>query len=609
MDPNQLSQVETLCAQLYAGQSDVLRNEAQQQLLVLQTSIDYIPQCQYILDNSKQAYAQVMAASSLEILVSQFWTNFSVDQKIELKNYVLNLLAANVPTLAYYVVGSITKLLCRITKLGWFDSPVHREIINDVTKFLEATVAHNIIGLKILNSLVEEMNSPSTNSTVILHRKTAVSFRDQCLFQTFQIAITSIRQLEEQQTANRTVSTPGSDIDKMETLALQLAAACLQFDFMGTNPEESAEDVGTVQVPTTWVSIVQDTSILQMLFRCYSINPPPRSSVALICLMQLTSLRRSLFPSERERSDYLVTLMTGIHNILKNNVGLQHDENYHEFCRLLSRLKSAYQLSEMIRSPVFNDVIELTSAFTIQSFANWSMAMNSIHYLLAFWGRMVAALPFLRTDTADSQRQLNMLRMCVLKVTESYVTSALGSVDAVHDGMCEDPMADEGSFKEQMDKLPLLIHLQYEAMTNFISQLFEQVFMVYQQLMAGNGTASRKQIAVAEDQLAWLVQMIAAVIGNPQTSLNTNAYDAVLKSNQVELLCDGRLCRYIFQLVQMIEIRTRNSQGQLRCNVNLEMAVLAFFRAYKKSYLIDAATGLPVSSGGAGLNCFLSLLQ
>jgi sorbitol-specific phosphotransferase system component IIA len=42
-------------------------------------------------------------------------------------------------------------------------------------------------------------------------------------------------------------SPPEKDV-KIAGLSLTLATACLSFDFIGTNAEESAEDVGTVQV-------------------------------------------------------------------------------------------------------------------------------------------------------------------------------------------------------------------------------------------------------------------------------------------------------------------------------------------------------------------------
>ena len=230
MDLNQLAQVESLCQALYAGTSTTLRTEAQKQLLQLTTTAEYIPQCQFILDNSTQAYAQVVASTSLETLITQYWNNFTLEQKIELRNYVLNYLATHAHILQDFVVNAISKLICRITKLGWFDSPEHREITEEITKFLEATINHHIIGLKILIALVEEMNAPTVGRTLTIHRKTAVSFRDQSLFPIFQIAITTLRQISMQ------VPTDGvtqKDRDKMGSLALQLSTACLSFDFIG----------------------------------------------------------------------------------------------------------------------------------------------------------------------------------------------------------------------------------------------------------------------------------------------------------------------------------------------------------------------------------------
>jgi exportin-7 len=393
MDLGQLAQVETLCQALYQGTSTAQRAEAQQQLLTLCTSAEYIPQCQFILDNSSQPYAQVVASTSLENLITQFWNNFTLEQKLDIRNYVLNYLATHAHTLQDFVVGALSKLACRITKLGWFDSPEHREVIEEITKFLEATVNHHLIGLKILNALVEEMNSPTVGRTLTLHRKTAVSFRDHSLFQIFQIAITTLRQIQM-----RTTDGLGLDErDKMANLALTLSAACLSFDFIGTNPEESAEDVGTVQVPSSWRPIVQDTSTIQLFFDFYLTAEPPRSSMALQSLVHLSSVRRSLFPSEKERSVFLQALMTGIHTIMQSKKGLEHIDNYHEFCRLLGRLKASYQLSELVKTKGFTEWLELAGDFTIRSLQNWQHSMNSIHYLLALWGRLVAALPYLRS--------------------------------------------------------------------------------------------------------------------------------------------------------------------------------------------------------------------
>ena len=60
-------------------------------------------------------------------------------------------------------------------------------------------------------------------------------------------------------------------------------------------------------------------------------------------------MRRSLFTNEAERTKFLHHLVTGTRDILRARQGLTEHENYHEFCRLLGRLKTNYQLSELVR--------------------------------------------------------------------------------------------------------------------------------------------------------------------------------------------------------------------------------------------------------------------
>lgn len=104
------------------------------------------------------------------------------------------------PLLETFVVTSIVQLLTRMTKLGWFEDEGYRTIIDDAKKFLdrgtaEGSQGHYFLGLKILNMLVQEMNQPTPNRTLTQHRKVAVSFRDQSLFQVFQVALMALRQL------------------------------------------------------------------------------------------------------------------------------------------------------------------------------------------------------------------------------------------------------------------------------------------------------------------------------------------------------------------------------------------------------------------------------
>lgn len=596
MDPNWLQQIEQLC-QLALGNGI---QDANQQLNVFHTSSDYIPQCRLILDNSQSAYAQLFASNSLEILVTQFWNNFSPEQKLEMRNYILSYLGQYAQSLEPYVIKSLTKLVCRITKLGWFDHQDHRNIIDETSSFLEASISHHIVGLKLLNALVDEMNTPTQGRTLTLHRKTAVSFRDQSLYSAFQIAITTLNRVHPREAMSGITDEEKANVAHE---GLTLATNCLSFDFIGTNPEESAEDVSTVQVPSLWRPIVQDTNTMQLLFDFYMSSPPPISSMALQALVQLSSVRRSLFASEKERTDFLQALMSGIQLIMSREQGLTDEDNYHQFCRLLGRLKASYQLSELVKITHFIEWIQLSARFTVKSLQQWQYSMNSIHYLLALWGRLVAALPYLRADATDSQ-QPAILKQCVVGVVEAYIGTMLSSVDTVvrADGDIDDPLEDESSLREQMDRLPVLARLQYETTAQFMAQEFERCLTHYKHYLDFQPSPDVQiELKILEGRMTWLVHMIAAVIG---AQISSEPH----KRSEVEL--DGSLSKYVFILVQLLDYRLTQTSGAGKCDHKLEIAILSYFKSFKKTFMMDSTSSGPsIGSipGGSPAHPLLSL--
>ena len=77
-----------------------------------------------------------------------------------IRNYVLDYLWSQ-PKLAQFVVQGLVTLFSRITKLGWFDSDkeefVFRAVITDVTKFLQGSAEHCMVGVQLLSQLVCEV--------------------------------------------------------------------------------------------------------------------------------------------------------------------------------------------------------------------------------------------------------------------------------------------------------------------------------------------------------------------------------------------------------------------------------------------------------------------
>lgn len=87
MDAGQLRNLEALCKVLYESANESERAHAQQSVLVLQSSAEYIPQCQYVLDNSASPYALLVASNSLTKLITTHWNNFTAPQRVDIRTF------------------------------------------------------------------------------------------------------------------------------------------------------------------------------------------------------------------------------------------------------------------------------------------------------------------------------------------------------------------------------------------------------------------------------------------------------------------------------------------------------------------------------------------
>lgn len=203
-------------------------------------------------------------------------------------------------------------------------------------------------------------------------------------------------------------------------------------------------------------------------------------------------------------------------DILRSQAGLaEHHENYHEFCRLLGRLKTNYQLSELVRcwfgsvlQPIkvplcicgtsrlhvvlccvlqhshddvfrsfdvklmehvlvfvlqvavenYNEWIQLVAQLTIDSLNSWQWAKDSVYYLLGLWSRLVSSMPYLKGDSPS------LLEANVPKITQAYITSRLESVRLVlaQGNGLEEMLDAEEQLSEQLESLPYLVRFQYD---------------------------------------------------------------------------------------------------------------------------------------------------
>lgn len=139
----EIRQLELFCKQLYESQDTSVREDAEKTLVIFQTGPDALTKCQVLLERGDSSYAQLLAATTLTKLVSRSAHGLSLQQRVDIRNYVLNYLATR-PKLPNFVLQALVTLFARITKLGWFDSHkdefVFRNVVADIGKFLQVSL-------------------------------------------------------------------------------------------------------------------------------------------------------------------------------------------------------------------------------------------------------------------------------------------------------------------------------------------------------------------------------------------------------------------------------------------------------------------------------------
>ncbi|KAL1509455.1 hypothetical protein ABEB36_004189 [Hypothenemus hampei] len=427
----------------------------------------------------------------------------------------------------------------------------------------QGSVEHCMIGVQLLSQLTCEMNQISeieANRSLTKHRKIASSFRDSQLFEIFRLSCSLLGRASQN---CKNLNFSDENQHGLMTQLLRLAQNCLTFDFIGTSTDESSDDLCTVQIPTSWRPAFLDFTTLTLFFDLYHSLPNTLSSLALSCLVQIASVRRSLF-SNTERGKFLTHLVNGVKHILQNPQGLSDPANYHEFCRLLARLKSNYQLGELVMVENYPEAIQLIAKFTLQSLQMWQFAPNSVHYLLSLWQRMVASVPYVKAT------EPHLLETYTPEVTSAYITSRLESAAMVARDGLEDPLDDLGMVQQQLEQISVIGRCEYGKTCTLLVQLFDQTATTYQELLAS--PTQPIEIAVQEGQLTWLVYIIGAAIGG-RVSFN---------SNEEHDTMDGELVCRVLQLMNL----TDNGLAQNGCE-KLERAMLSFFEQFRKIYVGD----------------------
>ncbi|KAF9133775.1 Exportin 7 [Mortierella sp. 14UC] len=507
--------------------------------------------CRNLLENSKNPYALMFATSRLKNLVDDQFPSFTTAEQHGLRTFVLQYIYEH-PDIQPFIISSQAQLFAVITKLGWIEHQEFRTLLDQIQIFFQHGVDHRVLGVRLLAAVATEMNIPGTKN-LVKHRKAAVGFRDAQLLPVFQAALSMLQSvLQSRQSDPQT--------EKLKESLLLLMKACLAFDFIGSSYEESSEDLGSLQIPTTWRPVFEESGYLDILWECWKVFSAPTSALVMECLSQAASIRRSLFSGDDSRHAYIYRFMQETMLTLTTAAGqnkLQDLGNYHEFCRMLSRFKITYQLSEVCSYKDIQQWLSAIGEFTAQGFLSWKWSPNSVPYLLTFWNKTVGSLSSVKHET-----ELHIEAITV-NLTGAYLKSCLECVNAVMDGEADGR---------------LLVN-EFKSLSLKYRELIQRATSMGGALSAPAGSTDIKEsLLVVELKLTWLVYLMSSIIGARVMYQSTSEQDQM----------DGEFACEVLGFIHQLQVWTAQRPlyfASPDAHLHIQSAIIYFYSQFRTTYI------------------------
>eukprot|EP01063_Lacrimia_lanifica_P038822 TRINITY_DN8355_c0_g1_i1.p1 TRINITY_DN8355_c0_g1~~TRINITY_DN8355_c0_g1_i1.p1 ORF type:complete len:1148 (+),score=341.98 TRINITY_DN8355_c0_g1_i1:78-3446(+) len=585
MNDEQIRQIDLMSNAVYGAtstQEERLRAEA---MLKEITTFENLPALRCVFERSTNHLSHFLMAKSMNNIVTEHWHAFKGNKEapVDLRNWLVRIINTQGLTMDKQVLPQLIHTLCRLEKLGWLDHPSFQELPKEVHEFFimnPSSPQHVVVGLMILKQLVDEISVACSRQTPAQHRKTVLSFRDNCLFDIFTVSLTVLRS---------GVNNPTSPEVRE---ALTVALAILNFDFAGgVFHDESSDDQGAMHVPSAWKTVIADPATLELFWTLYRVLPCPQSADILKCCTQFACCRRSLFSDDTERGQHLNAILGGVLGILQAKVGLEKEENYFEFCRLLGKIKPNYQLAEMTRTSHFIDWLTLTAQFTMDSFVNWRDTANCSFYLLTLWSKLVQACVNVRPS--NSPEATAILLRAAPDIVLKYVQSRLELARVVVEGTAdvENTLEDPDSMMLQLDPVKMMGQIMYAKVGPFLMQTamgdYQQMKETLQHMATGQIPPNQQQqvlvtLQILDTRLSWLVYIMGCV-------LHTNKHLVLSKpdENPKEESLDGELTALVFELFNLTRQRVEIGQEKMPTLQRLQSAIIYFMNMFRKEFMSE----------------------
>uniref|UniRef100_A0A0K0F225 Exportin-7 (inferred by orthology to a human protein) n=1 Tax=Strongyloides venezuelensis TaxID=75913 RepID=A0A0K0F225_STRVS len=632
---NKVEVLNQLATDIYNETNPEVKKSAEQKFVELCTApMDVVLEsCRILLESENVPYSQAVAKTLfMKTLNSKM--SIPSNYRLDLANYLIDYIIAKHEAFPAFIIKGLCQVLARIIKISWYQLsntsedrslrasgslssagetyPFRKFVENSIqlvrnaasptTSFVNVPGNRegNIkIGLEILSAVIEDFGEMQGIDGVSKFRRVASDLRDSYMKDMIEISMDILEKYS-----------PGVEVTSMERIpeirnilvstnegqifcsALTLSYQILSFDFIGGMYDETQDESAPIQVPSKWKDLFyyddQQSSdgndvtsmreskenkarnIVGLFFSLYSVCPGQYIVILLKNLVLLTSVRRTLFDC-RGRGLHLEALSNGVLMILNDTSRLQDKDAFHEFCRLVAKIKGTFQLAELVKSSYYMQMINKLVSFTIEALRVKEFTLNSIYYLLSFWQKMVSS-----TAYVNSAENHNLEKLCP-NIVKAFVQCRLDYCISVVNDHEEDDMAEDGSLHQLMELLGTISRLSYKDVYDFLKDVFDRDYSQYESIYVSSPNSN--EAVILRKRLAWLVNLIGGCIMGKGS----------LTSNSEQDIIDGDLISRVLKLMQTTDKQHASLNGLTVDThfIQLEIAYLFCLEQVRKQYISD----------------------
>lgn len=323
--------------------------------------------------STKHWYLQYLCLNSILPNLSQEWKNFKTEEKTYLHASLYGLLTDYAEKPAF-LVSAICKTLSRICRIGWIEFDNARKTTEQIMLFSQNNIACLRTASKFFAELVQEINDPIKNRSLILNRKIAIRFRDEALGNILNFAITNL--INPSVTAECIIENFG---------ILNLA---LNFDFSGTNNEEITEEPNILPLPLSWKQHLHNASLFLSLEKFLIAENDEISFQSFKALSNLCAVRKSIFIKPEERITYCSFLYSCfelcISHFILNKLS-PNEINLSTFLQGVKKFLVNFLVKDLCNDEIFQNFLQRFLDFSIQICENQNVIFDLNINTIQIW--------------------------------------------------------------------------------------------------------------------------------------------------------------------------------------------------------------------------------